>query len=130
MKWRTIDSAPKDGTFIFIFVDEEDCYCPMIARWNGEAWGDETGDFTVPGLNDPTHWQPLMAGPRGQTQHTQPSDEEPALAGDEVSAADQIARLTQENEDLRIRNLELEDAVAKMQDGIRAIQQHQTKRRK
>lgn len=41
-----------------------------------------------------------------------------------------IERLMHENEELRIRNLELEDAVAKMQEGIRAIQQHQTKRRK
>jgi hypothetical protein len=45
-------------------------------------------------------------------------------------AAKALNALIEENDQLRQRNADLEDAVDKMQEGIRAIQLHQSKRRK
>lgn len=64
--WHSIETAPKDGTFVLIFIAGGEAWCPIIARWNGDGWGDEESTFTVPGLNDPTHWMPLPQPPKAQ----------------------------------------------------------------
>ena len=70
MKWKPIDTAPKDGTYIFIH--RKGCDAPCVGNWfNGSsdtigkpwppAWrGVDTGS-TV--LGTPTHWMPLPALP-------------------------------------------------------------------
>jgi hypothetical protein len=75
-EWRDIASAPKDGTFVLLFVRGSDAWCPSIGRWNGDAWGDEMFSFHLPGLNMPTHWQPLPAPPLASAP---PAPEEPRL---------------------------------------------------
>ncbi len=74
-EWRPIATAPKDGTFVLLFVAGREAWCPTVGRWNdgqtynsfgeilSEGWGDEITTFHVPGLNMPTHWMPLPAPP-------------------------------------------------------------------
>lgn len=65
MQWRPIEEAPKDGPFVLLFNAASEAWCPTIARWNGDGWGDEEGTFHIPGLNMPTHWMPLPPPPKG-----------------------------------------------------------------
>lgn len=74
MKWQTIDTAPKDGTAIIVFVPKQyygggGRVC--LARWNDDKYArkprpfwsrslsDKTGDRASP----PTHWMPLPEPP-------------------------------------------------------------------
>lgn len=66
-RWQPIETAPKDGTEILVFVGGT----IIIGSWsNGsvlrdEGWYDaEAGVKFVNGLLDPTHWQPLPSPPR------------------------------------------------------------------
>lgn len=76
-KWRTIDSAPKDGTWVLVTGcesgDEDSTQPCIVAQWtnhlNGEtrpggwwqfAWFD-SGYYGRCG--DPTHWMPLPLPP-------------------------------------------------------------------
>jgi len=65
--WKTINSAPKDGTMILI-------WCPIMAgekmhivRWNGMRgkfpWEDPAGESSAIAANMPTHWMPLPLPP-------------------------------------------------------------------
>lgn len=58
-EWRTIDSAPKDGTSILCTAKGWGC---AVLFWNAsnEAWDD--GDFKSH-EDWPTHWMPLPAPP-------------------------------------------------------------------
>jgi hypothetical protein len=64
--WRTIDSAPRDGTAILVFAPGRS------DRWEGDlgdlicrcAWHPDAG-FCVCELRDPTHWMPLPEPPEG-----------------------------------------------------------------
>jgi len=63
-QWRGISSAPKDGTYILLGVDdvhytEENI---AVASWDGTEWiYDEcSGDA----FNNPTHWCPLPSPPK------------------------------------------------------------------
>lgn len=66
-QWRPIEEAPKDGAFVLLFNAASEAWCPTIARWNGDGWGDEGSTFHIPGLNMPTHWMTLPPPPAGET---------------------------------------------------------------
>lgn len=62
--WMPMESAPKDGTVIWAFNDEQ-----ARMRWvEGEGyalwiWDDETLNDIDPNVAQPTHWMPLPAPP-------------------------------------------------------------------
>lgn len=68
-----MDAAPKDGTWIFAYSDNE---WPIICRWanyysnlygdiaTGKFWM-RMGDTKLPMGFEPTHWRPLPGGPTG-----------------------------------------------------------------
>lgn len=75
MGWRTIDSAPRDGTVIDLWANGErwpDCYFGKRRYWSLDgnetttlAWLMETPDWVWVTLNEnlprgttPTHWMP------------------------------------------------------------------------
>ena len=62
MEWKTIDTAPKDGTEILCYPSDESSVC--IVEWNpdrnGGSWVDPCeGYYTF----KPTHWMPLPKAP-------------------------------------------------------------------
>lgn len=57
MKWKPIETAPKDGTGILGFISET--WIEGIF-WNGAEWSYLCdGDITPYGRSQPTHWMPL-----------------------------------------------------------------------
>jgi hypothetical protein len=67
--WRSIDTAPKDGTWIFVCWKELACGCPdldewlpgmKIVRWYDDAWY-FCSEYSIGGK--PTHWMPLPKPP-------------------------------------------------------------------
>lgn len=64
-EWRPIETAPKDGTWIFVIASKSAIH-PSIARWNdGHGWGDElTPTFFIP-EHEPDHWLPVLPPPPG-----------------------------------------------------------------
>lgn len=60
--WRTIDSAPKDGTEILVLAGEKPFY--YLTRWY--AWGWVLYPFVsqVRLPYEPTHWMPLPEPPK------------------------------------------------------------------
>lgn len=61
MEWQPIESAPKDGTVVDLWVDggrEADC------RWRGGAWVTVEDGCVWSVASDPTHWMPLPQPPR------------------------------------------------------------------
>lgn len=73
--WRTIDSAPKDGTIIDVWLGEEvedgdhGFYCSPGTRratswhWKGGKFRPYTGLMNMPVAIAPTHWMPLPSPP-------------------------------------------------------------------
>lgn len=66
--WRDIESAPKDGTYIDLWANNERI---SDARWNDrqrrwEAWslGDYDGMEFISIAGNPTHWMPLPEPPK------------------------------------------------------------------
>ena len=85
MRWRTMDSAPRDGTIVLLYV-------PGSVYWDTDYcilafWGDETHGFerrqdpdnwwfsceadSNPILGTPTHWLPLPTPPTGGDHEAQ-----------------------------------------------------------
>lgn len=70
MTWQTMDTAPKDGTVVDLWVDGErraDCYW-RIGEDFGESedgwcqmYAEASSSFAVLGV--PTHWMPLPEDP-------------------------------------------------------------------
>jgi hypothetical protein len=73
MEWQPIETAPKDGTLVLVFVPAEypeaDDPAMVTAVYFGQKWGWETtikndnGD-PYPVEGKPTYWQPLPDPPR------------------------------------------------------------------
>jgi hypothetical protein len=60
-RWRTIDSAPNDGSWVFVYWRSMSiALYPLVAFWNGEDW--DTRERI--GLVMPTHWMPLPPPPK------------------------------------------------------------------
>lgn len=63
MRWRPIESAPKDQTDVLLFDPNADWW-PLLARWEDEeplqpGWYTPT----VHQVFDPSHWMPLPPPP-------------------------------------------------------------------
>ena len=60
MTWRTIDSAPRDGTWVLLYSAAETLE-PYGAGW----WDQVAGTWIMASLGgyEPTHWQPLPEPP-------------------------------------------------------------------
>jgi hypothetical protein len=56
-EWQPIETAPKDGTWVFLFVPG---HGPARARWNGQSWMAHTNARQI---TRGTHWMPLPAPP-------------------------------------------------------------------
>jgi hypothetical protein len=57
--WRPIETAPKDGREVLIFVGGYYIGGVVVAEWReGSGWSDWDAD-----LWNPTHWMPLPAPP-------------------------------------------------------------------
>ncbi len=56
-KWQTMETAPRDGTYIFVGFRSPDGYwnCDMT-RWDGDGWWQHR-------QRNPTHWMPLPPPP-------------------------------------------------------------------
>lgn len=70
MIWKPIESAPKDGTKIWAFLNYGDTGEEMaVIAWTGDPrwpWrlnGDGASDRVAPHI--PTHWMPLPPSPTG-----------------------------------------------------------------
>jgi hypothetical protein len=81
MKWKSIDSAPKDGTWLLLgggsFFDEKDgagVRKPAVARWvsigpeydyYGWLIAEREGGYNNVTYEHPTHWMPIPSPPGG-----------------------------------------------------------------
>jgi hypothetical protein len=70
MEWQPIETAPKDGTVVLLFVPgDDDCRedCWITASWDGlmgGVWMDNArGEWWGFG---PSHWMPLPPPPKEQ----------------------------------------------------------------
>lgn len=54
--WRTMDTAPKDGTWIWLYVPG---HGEVRARWGGACWSSIGGKMVIKA----THWMPRSASP-------------------------------------------------------------------
>jgi hypothetical protein len=63
-KWKTIESAPKDGTEILIRGTAYSMLVPdpitTVAKWDNGWWGNH---HNAPDYTNVTHWMPLPAPP-------------------------------------------------------------------
>ena len=66
MKWKSIETAPKNGEWILLgycpdyMPGEYQGGKPCIAYWNGKTWTDACGiKLRTEGIFSPTHWMPL-----------------------------------------------------------------------
>lgn len=60
--WRTIDSAPKDGTHILLYQPS----CGQFEGWWHDAWPRACEEYWMDYADsepEPTHWQPLPSAP-------------------------------------------------------------------
>jgi hypothetical protein len=69
MEWRTIESAPKDGSNVLLLTDDRDGMLVVIqGRWDGGAWEPVTLSWHGCGCCGsgpvlPAHWMPLPGKP-------------------------------------------------------------------
>ena len=78
MEWRPIDTAPKDGTFVLLWVPYEDV--PVVGRFKGDRWVFSTAHYTVDCMaycyggsavgngDEPSHWMHLPPPPATEGQ--------------------------------------------------------------
>jgi hypothetical protein len=70
--WRPIETAPRDGTHILVWVHDDS----PLRRYLGEhqsgcsiaAWTDHNGGgWAMNRFGEPTHWMPLPTPPQEET---------------------------------------------------------------
>ena len=63
-EWGPIETAPKDGTDIILYVGLI-AHDFAVAHWNGEYWDMGCGGGRVHDeFGAPTHWMPLPEAPK------------------------------------------------------------------
>jgi hypothetical protein len=60
-RWQAIESAPKDGTEVLLWVDYSRTQI-MTGSYSFGSWFPTDGDKPICGL--PTHWSPIPAPPQ------------------------------------------------------------------
>lgn len=78
--WRTIDTAPKDGTWVDVWCDDSKGYAP--GRFTCVTWLDGAWRFPsymskpgTPGqalVTQPTHWMPIPGPPETEPKGRTP----------------------------------------------------------
>lgn len=67
MAWQPIETAPKDGRWMFVAWHnrDDDCgYCASVARYAGQGdWREKIGMGADERVGLPTHWMPLPEPP-------------------------------------------------------------------
>lgn len=65
--WQPIDTAPKDGTDVLLFIPDFANYpdSPRVvsALWGDCGWWQDNAAAGCQTWGNPTHWQPLPAAP-------------------------------------------------------------------
>lgn len=65
-EWKTIDSVPKDGRAVMVWVANghitPHCFAPISITSDGSWWDDSTGDQLEP-IAGATHWMTLPGAP-------------------------------------------------------------------
>ena len=54
-EWKLIETAPKDGTCVFVFINNRTGKHVVLSKWLGE-W---CFINSVPLMAEPTHWMPI-----------------------------------------------------------------------
>ena len=76
MDWKPIESAPRDGTSILVYVPAPTVGGRVMqASWSADWYGDKTNQGWMPANCDEeygchyvaTHWMPLPSPPKEQT---------------------------------------------------------------
>jgi len=65
MKWETIETAPKDGTYVLVYHHRWNSVTKdmEIAHWRSDQGGWMTNEsFNM----QPSHWMPLPDQPKGE----------------------------------------------------------------
>jgi hypothetical protein len=62
MEWQSIETAPRDGTDVLLWLHDAGACC---GYYHYDRWWADNGDAIV----DPTHWMPLPRPPsdKGET---------------------------------------------------------------
>lgn len=80
MDWQPIETAPKDGTTVFVNHGEQDHgWLPSNrATWGGGKWVYQFEDGTPGGIPflQPTHWMPLHAPPSSNADESTPHEQQ------------------------------------------------------
>ena len=68
MEWRDIETAPKDGTRVLLWLPDVDRGLPGVeaAQWWGDCWwtnGGPNAGADMAEWSNATHWMPLPAPP-------------------------------------------------------------------
>ncbi len=63
-QWQPIETAPKDGTEILVYVEGDMTVAHWCAYISTPQWRD-AGDMGLSGMTDvePSHWMPLPEAP-------------------------------------------------------------------
>ena len=75
MEWQPIETAPRDGTHIWVYMEE----CQIEAWWDGEEWYCvrlalhgcgycSWRDHASSRDDAPTHWMPLPDPPQSEVE--------------------------------------------------------------
>lgn len=66
--WLSIESAPKDGTFLLLYGphSRRGGNYQLTARWDGQYWESADDGYNI--YLDPTHWMPLPDPPAEKEQ--------------------------------------------------------------
>lgn len=59
-EWKTIETAPRDGTHILTWQPSEASEHEAILHWDGPRWAEDDGSWFV---ILPDYWQPLPPPP-------------------------------------------------------------------
>lgn len=66
MEWQTIESAPKDGTTVDVWLTLPSGGAGQRypdASWDGTSWVSELEEWEIPRHFHVTHWMPLPSPP-------------------------------------------------------------------